>query len=80
MPANSKHTWSAGNRERLHHQHQGQLRSKEEVYLAILGTRFKRDLALNRHNVSNIAVDVARGTFRRHEDDATSVKMLVCLC
>jgi hypothetical protein len=25
-------------------------------------------------------VDVARGTFRRHEDDATSVKMLVCIC
>jgi hypothetical protein len=63
---------------RLEHQQRGS--TDDEIYLAILETKYARDLALNRRDVSNIAMDVARGTFRRHEDDTASVKMLARPC
>jgi hypothetical protein len=64
--------------ERLEHQQRGS--DDDEIYLAILETKFARDLALNRRDISNIAMDVARGTFHRHKDGAASVKMLVRPC
>jgi hypothetical protein len=63
---------------RLEHQQRGS--TDDEIYLAILETKYARDLALNSRDVGNIAMDVARGNFRRHEDDGVSVRMLVCPC
>jgi hypothetical protein len=48
-----------------------------EVDRRILASPSARDLALSRRDIGNIRVQVHRGKFRRAEQDAESVKLLV---
>ena len=68
---------SAGNLVRLRAQFQALGPTANDVDDAIARSEYARDFALNRHDISNVSIDVDKGRFRRHEDDATSVHMLV---
>lgn len=67
------------NAQRLRHQYAAHGSNASDIDAAILSSKHARDFALNRHDISNVAAEVSRGTFRRHDDDASSVYMLVCM-
>lgn len=69
----------AENSQRLRHQYREAGSDAQEVLEAIFASRHARDYALSRHDLSNISAEISKGTFRRHDNDAESVHMLVRL-
>jgi hypothetical protein len=68
------------NKQRLQKLFHNDVRSKEETRDAILQSLCARDFGLNGRDISNVRLEVDRGTFRLHDNDAQSVKLMVCLC
>lgn len=52
---------------------------RDKLQAEIKKSQYGRDYSLKRQDVCNIAVLVQQGTYRRHTDDATSMRMLVRL-
>lgn len=68
----------ADNKLRLRRLHGGAEGGTDaQIDRRILASSSARDLALSRHDIANVRIEVDRGTFRRDDDDATSVRGLV---
>lgn len=67
----------AENRLRLRTKFYVNRATREQTEAAILSSMSARDYGLNAHDVANVRLELSTGDFRRHDDDATSVQMLV---